>query len=526
MDEPKSKSKSKNKHAKLTRSHEPRSKFIKRVLMYSFFAALTIILTILVYYRAKGYSFTSDGEVVRKGIVLVDSAPVSAKIFLDNKEVDETEAKLEVIEGNHNLKIQAEGYRSWERSFNIKSQEVKWFFYPYLIPEVLKEETLLDNLTPKLYSQLSPNGRVVSAFKSGAGASQALNLELLNLREDDSAKIAKPLIIPTQTLSRLPNGELGEVKFIEWSPNGDSLLLEHKLGESIEIINIRIENPVESLNLNKSLSSQPTEVHYDSRSRLNILTNGQIGLYDPKTLANEQVITEGALSFQNFADEKYVYTKQTETLDVYLQEGSTVPIKINSFTESSSADLDYKYIVNRRTGYLILTNLAKKELFIYKNPLDTQITLTEPPQPLEPFYLSTFENMLSPKIKNSPTGSPQPGSYLLIQLSPTEIFSYNLEDEDSLTFNVNQNSDSQQIQDQTIQKELQIADFAWIDSQRIQIRSPEGNIYYLDFDGNYLNLITNTNKEFTYFIKSKNKTVAISTSAEGQEKINQIKFKE
>jgi hypothetical protein len=528
MPKTKYKKKNKNKHGKLTRSHEPHSKFLKRVLAYLFFGVLTILLTTLVYYRAKGYTFTSNGEVVRRGIVLVDSAPVSAKIFLNNKEVDKTEAKLEVPEGQHNLKIQAEGYRTWERSFSISSQEVKWFFYPYLIPEVLNQEVILENLESKTYSKLSPNGRVVAAHKAGgSGVSQTLNLELLNLREEDSSKITSPLIIPSQIFSRTPNGEFGQISFIEWSPNSDSILLEHKSELLTELINVRVGNPVESLNLSRSIPGAITEVHYDSRSRLFILAGEKLSLYNPKTLQEERVVSEGVLSFQNFADEKYIYTKQSEEgLGVFLQDGTSAPIKLNTFLGSTTADLDYKYIVNRRTGYVILTNSLRKELYIYKNPLETSVVLTEPAMPLEPFYLATFKEMLSPKIKNSPTGSPQPGSYFILQLSPTELYSYNLEEEDSTTYNVNETSATQQIQNQTVQKELHIADLAWIDSQRVQIRSPEGNIYYLDFDGNYLNLITNTNKEFSYFIKSKNKTVVVSGSENQKEQINQIKFKQ
>jgi hypothetical protein len=506
---------------KINHSNELHSKFLKRVAVYALFVILTIALTVLVFYRAKGYTFTKNGQVERRGIVLVDSAPVSAKIFLDNKEVDKTDSKLEVPEGQHTIRLEADGYRTWQRNFNMQREKVVWFYYPYLIPKTLSSKPFITNQITKSYSKISPEGKVISSYLSWQGASQTQNLELINLKEGDPAKASFNLTVSNLLFTRQADGNYGQTKFVEWSPNGDSMLVEHTYDGKKEIINLRINNPAESTNLTRQLAADIKEVHYDSRSRLYTLVGSELALYDPKTLTKNQVVTTIATSFQNFDDNKYVYSAQTDTgSEIYVQDGQSKPVRTTTLSTKDVTQFDYKYIVDRRTPYLVVTNSASKELQIFKSPLDLTGVISKTdsnPAKLSPLYLATFGEMRSPKIEDSPSGSSQPGTYIALQLTGKKIFIYDFEEESSFSYDLKLAEDPN--------KEINIADISWLDPQRLQARSAEGDIYYFDYDGNYANLIGNTTQEFSYFVRSRAATLLVSNTPTGGNQLNQIKFK-
>jgi len=507
----KTKKPKKNSYHRVSHAHEPRSRLFRRVALYSFFTILTIFLSVLIFYRAKGYTFTKDGQVEKRGIILVDSAPVSAKILIDGKDTGKkTDYKLEVSEGEHTLRLEAEGYRSWEKSFSIKSEEVEWFYYPYLIPDNLAAKDLQSNLPIKTYSGLSSDSKVLATYKVGNGRLQNFNFELLNLKEDDPVKIVNSLLIPSQIFSRQADGSLGSIAFASWSPKGDSIYLEHTFDGKKELINLRIDSPAESANLTTNIGSDISQYRYDDKSRLYLLRSGELAIYNPKTLAKEDIIDTSILNFKNFQDNKYVYSKSSINpskpgIEIFIRDGQNQAKKITLITAGSAGDLDFQYTTNRRTNYLSISNSANKELIIYKNPLDSDLLVTGP------LFLSTFNTLKSNQIKESIQGSPQPGSYIALQLSDSSVFIYSFEDESSLTYDL---------------PGTQAIDISWIDSERLQIKNIDGQIYYMDYDGNYKNQITTTNQPFSYFIKSNNKTIVINLSSNGQESMSQIKFKE
>lgn len=509
----KAKKPKKNSYHRVGHSHEPRARLLRRVLMYSAFTVLTILLSILIFYRAKGYTFTKNGQVEKRGIILINSAPITSRISIDGKDTGKkTDYKLEISEGNHRLKLEADGYRTWETSFDIRSEQVKWFYYPYLIPTNIVEDVIQANLPSKTYSSLSSDNEIIAASKTGSGRNESFSLELLQLKEDNPLSTAKQLIVPTQIFSRQADGSLGNLTFGRWSPNGDSIFIEYTFDDKKEIINLRIDSAGESSNLTNSLGSALSEYRYDESSKLHLLNNGELAIYNPKTLQKETIIDTGVLSFNTFQNNKYVYTKtsiinEVAGLDIVIKEGDNQPKKVTHLSAANPQDLDFHYTTNRRTNYLSVTNLATKELLIYRSPLDSK-------EGSEPMFLSSFKSLQSNQIKPSPLGSPQPGSYIALQLSTSTVFIYDFEAERSITYDLSPYIGSSSV-----------SNMSWIDSERLQIRTVDNKVYYFDYDGNYVNQITKTDQPLSFFIKSENKTVIINSAEPGKQTFSQIKFK-
>lgn len=507
----KTKKPNKNSYHKVSHAHEPISRLVRRLSLYTFFTILTIALSIVIFYRAKGYTFTKSGEVEKRGIVLINSAPVSAKIFIDGKDTGKkTDHKFEINEGNHSLRLEATGYRTWYKDFSIKSEEVEWFYYPYLIPDKLLPKDIQTNLIPKTYSSLNSDGKIIAVSKTGLAKNQSFNFELINLKESEYLKMASPLIVPSQIFSRQTDGSLGTIIFKSWSPNGDSIFLEHNYNSKKEIINLKVDNPTESKNLTVSIGQDISQYRYDDKSRLYLLRGGELAVYNSKNLSKDLVVDTGVLTFNNFKEDKYVYAKSGvnntgQSVDIYIKDGQNTALKVNTFNSTDPNSLDFQYTINRRTGYLSIANTSLKELVIFKNPLDVASASKGP------LFLSTFPEMISGQINESVQGSSQPGSYIALQLSAGSIFIYNFEAEESLKYS---------------QADLNMTKVSWIDSERLQARTSDGKVYYFDYDGNYLNQISSTNQELSFFIKSEDKTIVINADINNKEKISQINFKQ
>jgi hypothetical protein len=523
---------------KVNISNELQRNFVKRIFFYTFFSVLTLSLTFLVYFRTKGYTFNTSGQVEHRGIVLINSSPIESTIFFDGKQIKQTEAKIEATEGNHQVSLQAKGYRTWQRSFQMRAQNVKWFYYPYLIPDQIPTTPFLTNQTPKLYS---PRAISKSQLVAVSIAESKVKLELLNLTQDPRQALST-INIPEGLFSKNSAGTYGQFKFLEWSPDSDSLLIEHQFDQTSELINLRINSPQQSSNLTRILSTPITEAHFNPSSKLNLLVGGELRQYNPTNLNLEQTIASNLTSFSSFEDQVYLYTKTSTTpadsqnLELYIQQNSSTPVLITKLNTLDLGQIDYTYLVNRRSSYLAVSNSSNKELQIFKNPLQdpSQNPIQSPSQnPTDlgtqltakpALYLRTFSQFESAKLKLSPTGSSQPGRYLAIQTTGSNFFIYDFDSEEALSYSLKTSSKTEQ----TTEQELNITSFDWLDPHHLQVQDSNGDIYYLDYDGNYLNLIASGAPiGLSSFVGSKGYGFIITNSTDGSatQNITKLNFK-
>lgn len=508
--------KSSKKPPKVNISSEFHSRFLMRSALYVFFASLTLILSFLVYYRARGYTFTKTGQVEKRGILLLDSKPVSAKVLIDKKEVETTKTKLELSEGLHQVQLQAKDYRTWSNSFQMKAETVKWYYYPYLIPNQIPSETYL-NSQDENYSSLSSDDRLVSISSS----ENNLAIELLNLSAPADSAV-KTLSIPTDLFSKSTDDSYGSFNFLEWSPDADSLLVEHLYTQGqnqvSEIINIRVNNPEQSTNFTRTLAAPISSAHFDSSSKLNFLIGDELRQYSPVNSSLEGVIATNITSFKSFEDQTYLYTKlnNSSQTELYIQKELERPVLVINLENTPLDQIDYNYLINRRSGYLSLSNKLDKEIQIFKNPLQKSLADGANNSPL---YLATFANLNSVNLQASFVGSNQPGRYIALQLDANKFFVYDFDSEESMTYSL-------QADQTSVKTDLQITKFAWLDQHRLQALDSTGSIYYFDYDGNYLNLITEGAYNLTNFVSSKAYSIVLRNStAQETKELTKLNFK-
>lgn len=182
--------------------------------------AVLLATTILVYY-ASGFNVTRSGKVVQKGLVFVSSQPSGAQLFVDDKRVQNTNAKLNLDAGNYNLTIRREGYHDWRRAIQVDGGSVDHYVYPFLVPRELKTESVAQYEEAPALTTQSLDRRWLLVQRAGADASFDL-FDLQKKPQDISTYTS--LVLPDNLVTSATSGVRWEV--VEWSTNNRHVLLK------------------------------------------------------------------------------------------------------------------------------------------------------------------------------------------------------------------------------------------------------------------------------------------------------------
>lgn len=121
-----------------------------RLAIYPILGAFFIIACFFVVLLALGYNFKLNKEKLvleKTGLIILATKPGDAKVYLDGElQKKKTPAfsfftlRLEKVSlGNHTVRVEKEGYETWESSYEIESGKVCWGNYVLLVPQKRKK---------------------------------------------------------------------------------------------------------------------------------------------------------------------------------------------------------------------------------------------------------------------------------------------------------------------------------------------------------------------------------------------------
>ena len=178
------------------------------------FLGFLVLITIGIVLYASGFRLDlSQRTFAKTGMILVKSLPDGARVFLDEKLTGATDSTVGSLEpGTYHLKIEKEGYISWERDVEVKAE---------LVTAIT---AILPPISPSLTAITQKGARLVTAAPSGTKAAflsgdklflLPLNSPFLGFLRTRTQEIApEPTDFPFSKVTR-----------IEFSPNEDQLLL-------------------------------------------------------------------------------------------------------------------------------------------------------------------------------------------------------------------------------------------------------------------------------------------------------------
>lgn len=354
---------------------DPRKKKTRTIRLMTGYVLMAIAIglaTVILVYGAYGYGIdTKTGEITENGILFVDSKPGSANIYLNKAdEKKTTSARMILNAGQYELLLKKDGYRDWKRSFTLDEHSIKRYVYPFLFPEKLNPIVLKNYPSQPGLTTTSPDRRFL--LVQNQSTARGLSFDMYDTGETE--KPAVPVDLPV-TLLTAYNPLVSKIVEIEWANDNTHLLVQHISAAANEFIIIDRTNPTDSVNINKQLNLNPTQVMlrdkkinelyvYDQPSRTLRLAN-----VNQKQL--EPPIINDVYAFKTYGRNLISYVTST---------GATVG-KMNSriWDNGKSYPLNVINIGNKYhldiaefqgDWYYVGASDKDNRVSIYKNPLD------------------------------------------------------------------------------------------------------------------------------------------------------------
>jgi hypothetical protein len=432
--------------------------FIGYGLMMVLIGLASTIILLLSY----GYGWDRQNrEIIQNGLVFVDSRPVPPDVFLNGESKGRGRQRLVLPAGNYDLELQREGYRTWQRSFQLDGGKIERFVYPVLLPEVLVNTPLGQFEASPPLSSVSPDRRWLVIQQPGS---------LSTFRYYDvSVERPVPVIftLPDDLLTITTSP--GSLELIEWSTNNVHLLMHHKSAELSEFILVNRENPAESVNLSRHFAPFPFDSIslLDKRYNRYYLHDAASSTLSTAELENRSVspLMSGVLSYASHGNDILLFTthQDPDVLDkgvfVKMSEGNDERI-IRELPVGDTYHLDVARFDGR--WYAVVGSRAEKRVYVYRNPMT--------------------------QFRDNPTLRPAPISVLRLQNSELQAVSFSatarvIAMQGGSEFAV---YDAETDNTYRYDTELDLRDGAkakWMDGHRMTLVNKAGEISIFDFDG-------------------------------------------
>lgn len=225
---------------------------------YALIAIALALATTILLYQAYGFGIDRSGKVIQNGLVFLSSQPKGATIYVNDKRYKaDTNTRMVLAAGQYTLRIERDGYRSWQRALTVEGGSVERFDYPLLVPSKLITTNVKTYGEAPLISTESDDRRWLLV-----GLNNSNNFDLYDLRP------AKPEAPKTVSLSDdiLSAGSTTGWQLDQWADDNRHVLLKRTYQKDSdtknEYILIDRQDPTQSKNLTQLLGFAPTDIEF------------------------------------------------------------------------------------------------------------------------------------------------------------------------------------------------------------------------------------------------------------------------
>lgn len=298
------------------------------------------IVAILIFF-IQGYRFNrSEGIIEQGGLVQLRSIPSGAALTIDSARLSATTStKTNLRPGRHTIAMNRAGYRTWQKTVDVKKGSILWLNYARLIPEDLPV-TNIAKLPDVTSTIVSPN-RKWMAFTTNPDSPA---ITLFNL--EDNTPAATTLTLPDDSYTNIPEGEAQTFSLSAWDSSNRYILLQHYYGSTSDWLLVDIENPNDTKNVSRFFDIPMTNIKFsatDSRV-LYALTGGDLRIVNTKDSTMSAPLIRGVAEFSLYRDSTILYTTTLDPVTKqrlvgYYHEGANKPRAIRTYTDDGSAPL-------------------------------------------------------------------------------------------------------------------------------------------------------------------------------------------
>lgn len=270
----------------------------RRVLFTFLSAAIILAGTVLAIRFAQGDRPTTRGEIRETGLLVANSFPNGAQVYVNGKLTTATDDTFNLDPGEYQVRIQKDGYITWEKTLEIQrglvtqTNAVLFPAVPSLTPLTF---TGVQNLTP------APDGQKLIYYTSSASAATKNGLYLVDLTDSPLSLQRGPRQIATETQKI----DLATAEYI-WSPDSSQVMITD--GDTHMLLDITKTN---DLNTVPDVSLQRKTIFSDWEAEMTEREALILAKFPPEMIA---IATSSATNVYYSPDQKKLLYTATQEL--------------------------------------------------------------------------------------------------------------------------------------------------------------------------------------------------------------------
>lgn len=221
---------------------EIRKKRAIKVLITDIFMALSVTAIVFILIATvAGWRINSDLSFEQNGLVSLRTKPTGAKVIIDGKtDSVTTNASKMLTGGTHTIRLEKEGYTSWEKEVSITPGWLLRLEYPKLFKNY-REQTIVKDFENIEFFH-------VSRDRTAAILAENKSTEWYYITDFNGNPIFRKIDI-RGIFSNTEDGNFPyEIENVEWSKNNEKILIK-TAGENSEWGIINLKDTKESVNL-------------------------------------------------------------------------------------------------------------------------------------------------------------------------------------------------------------------------------------------------------------------------------------
>jgi hypothetical protein len=336
-----------------------------RVIVWSLIGTVVVLSTLFLVAYGQGYRFDfKKGKLVGGGLVLIDSLPSNASIYLDGEKISKKSAtRLLLTPGTYSIRLVKNGYRDWGKTINVHSTRVSDLKYPLLIPNNITSRTIksLDNEVE--ISESSPNNELVAFFEGG----KTKAVRILNTKDD--------AITELYTFDKTLIQANAELESILWAPDNTHILLKIATNDRYRFILLNTKLTTEVLDLSAYIDSDSSnllfrpndwrDLYWKTPKAINKLNLSELKLtnvYD-KSVQSFWIVENGLWVIESSKDKTQAFLLNERDVSM----ASTIDLPASKYT--------LQYAEYAQARYLLIFDTVQQSLSIYKSEHDNHYRL-------------------------------------------------------------------------------------------------------------------------------------------------------
>jgi dipeptidyl aminopeptidase/acylaminoacyl peptidase len=324
----------------------------KRIIIPLFILVLIPLVTYLVIKLARGYQPDfRDGKFKPTGLLVAVSEPKGAQVFINGRLTSATNTTISLSPGDYDIKIQKDGFISWEKPLKIQKElvtEANVVLFPS-VPD-LRPLTFSGARNPLL----SPDGQKIVFVVTSASTKEKDGLYVLDLVfppisfNKEARQIAQP-----------KTGISFEDATLYWSPDSKQVLVELQNNQNFLLDADKLNSPSQIVDVSDTLTAL-----FDAWQKEFTLRQEQRLKKLPELL--QKIFSESVAGIEWSPDEtKIMYTAQKNETIPTVKENPLPETSLVAQKRDIKANEVYVYDIKEDKNYYIMNNPEKSEPIDY-----------------------------------------------------------------------------------------------------------------------------------------------------------------